>query len=112
MPRVNPPRSRVAAQARSRIHAATYVRHRTDSASVTAQIYSMPDDRETLLRSIAAFEATLAEIRANTLVFASPELLRRLEQIEAAATVLGDSILAATIEKLRLQLTTGKGLDG
>jgi hypothetical protein len=88
------------------------VGHRTDSVSVTAQIYAMLDDRDTLLRSIAAFEATLVEIRTNTHVFASPELLHHLEQIEAAAIMLGDPVLAATIEKLRLQLTTGKGLDG
>jgi hypothetical protein len=80
--------------------------------SVTAQIYPMPDDRDTLLRSIADFDATLVDLRANTIIVASPALLCRLEEIEAAAIALGDPILAATIEKLRLQLATGKGLDG
>jgi hypothetical protein len=71
----------------------------------------MPDDRDTLLRSIEDFEATLVELRTNALVIANPALLSRLKEIETAAIALGDPILAATIEKLRIHLETGKGLD-
>jgi hypothetical protein len=35
-----------------------------------------------------------------------------LEEIGVSATALGDPIINAMIEKMRRQLTTGKGLDG
>jgi hypothetical protein len=72
----------------------------------------MADDRDTLLQSIEDFEATLVELRTNTVVVASPGLLIRLQEIESAANALGDPILAATIEKLRIHLATGRSLDG
>jgi len=72
----------------------------------------MSDDRDTLLQSIEDFEATLVGLRTDTVVVASPGLLSRLKEIEVAASALGDPILAATIEKLRIHLATGKGLDG
>jgi hypothetical protein len=68
--------------------------------------------RDTLLRSIEDFEATLAEFQSNKVVFATPVLLRRLEDLGTSASALGDPILIAVIEKLHRHLTTGKGLDG
>jgi hypothetical protein len=38
--------------------------------------------------------------------------LRRLEEIGVSANALGESTPLAMIEKMRRQLTTGKGLDG
>jgi len=69
-------------------------------------------DRDTLLRTIEDFERTLAEFQSNNVVLATTVLLRRLEEIGVSATALGDPILIAMIEKMRRQLTTGKGLDG
>jgi len=69
-------------------------------------------DRGTLLRTIEDFERTLAEFQSNNVVLATTVLLRRLEEIGVSATALGDPILIAMIEKMRRQLTTGKGLDG
>jgi hypothetical protein len=68
--------------------------------------------RDALLRSIADFETTLAEMQSNNVVLATPVLLRRLEELEVSALSLGDPVLIAMIEKLRRHLTTGKGLDG
>ena len=69
-------------------------------------------DRDALLRTIEDFEATLAEYQSNNVVLATTVLLRRLEEIGVSASALGDPTLIAMIEKLRRQLTTGKGLDG
>ena len=69
-------------------------------------------NRETLLRSIEDFEATLAEMQSNNVVLATPVLLRRLEELETSAAALGDPALIAMLEKLRRVLTEGKGLDG
>jgi hypothetical protein len=69
-------------------------------------------NRDRLLRSIEDFEATLAEFQSNNVVLATPVLLRRLEELEASASALGDPTLIAMIEKLKRHLTTGKGLDG
>jgi hypothetical protein len=69
-------------------------------------------NRETLMRSIEDFEATLAELQSNNVVLATPVLLRRLEELGSSASALGDPALVAMIEKLRRHLTTGKGLDG
>ena len=69
-------------------------------------------DRDTVLRTIEDFEATLAEFQSNNVVLATTVLLRRLDEIGVSATALGDPILIAMIERLRRQLTTGKGLDG
>jgi hypothetical protein len=71
-----------------------------------------PQDRDTLLRSIEDFERTVAEFRSNNVVLSTSVLLRRLEEIGVSATALGDPILNAMVEKLRRELTTGKGLDG
>jgi hypothetical protein len=69
-------------------------------------------NRDTLLRSIEDFEATLAELQSNNAVLATPVLLRRLEELEASTLSLGDPALIAMIEKLRRHLTSSKGLDG
>jgi hypothetical protein len=69
-------------------------------------------NRETLLRTIEDFEATVAEFQSNTVVLATTVLLRRLEEIGVSVNALGDATLIAMIEKLRRHLTTGKGLDG
>lgn len=69
-------------------------------------------DRDTLLRSIENFEATIDEHRANDVVLATQAMLLRLEEIEIVANALGDPVLAAVIEKLRRHLTGGTGLDG
>jgi hypothetical protein len=69
-------------------------------------------DRETMLRTIEDFERTVAEFRRNSVVHSTTVLLRRLEEIGVSATALGDRILNAMIEKMRRELTTGKGLDG
>jgi hypothetical protein len=69
-------------------------------------------DRDTLLRSIEDFEATIAKFQSNNVVLATPVLLRRLEELETSAAALGDSTLIAMLEKLRRVLTEGKGLDG
>ena len=69
-------------------------------------------NRDTLLRLIEDFEATIAELESNNLVLATPVLLRRLEELGSSASALGDPTLIAMIEKLRRHLTTGKGLDG
>jgi len=69
-------------------------------------------DRDTLLRSIEDFERTLVEFQSNNVVLATTVLLRRLEEIGVSANALGDPTLLAMIEKMRRQLTTGKGLDG
>jgi hypothetical protein len=69
-------------------------------------------DRETLLRSIEDFEATLAEFQSNNIVLATPVLLQRLEDLGSSANALGDPVLIAMLEKLRRYLTAGKGLDG
>jgi hypothetical protein len=69
-------------------------------------------NRETLLRTIEDFEATLAEYQSNNVVLATTVLLRRLAEIEASANEFGDPILIAMVEKLQRHLTTGKGLDG
>ncbi len=71
-----------------------------------------PQDRATLLRSIEDFERTLVEFQSNNMVLATTVLLRRLDEIGVSAAALGDPILIAMIERLRRQLTTGKGLDG
>jgi hypothetical protein len=73
---------------------------------------AMNPDRETLLRTIEDFERTVAEFQSNNVVLATTVLLRRLEEIDAAANELGDPVLIAMIEKMRRQLTTGNGLDG
>ena len=69
-------------------------------------------DRDTPLHTIEDFEATLAEFQSNNVVLATTVLLRRLEEIGVSANALGDPTLIAMIEKMRRQLTTGKGLDG
>jgi hypothetical protein len=69
-------------------------------------------NRDTLLRTIEDFERTLAEFQSNNVVLATTVLLRRLEEIGVSANELGDPTLIAMIEKMRRQLTTGKGLDG
>lgn len=69
-------------------------------------------DRDTVLRTIEDFERTVAEFRSNNVVLSTTVLLRRLEEISVAATALGDPILNAMVEKMRRELTTGKGLDG
>jgi hypothetical protein len=69
-------------------------------------------DRDTLLRSIEDFEATLAELQSNNVVLATPVLLRRLDELGSSANALGDRALVAMIEKLGRHVTTGKGLDG
>ena len=69
-------------------------------------------NRDTLLRAIEDFEATLAEFQSNNVVLATPVLLRRLDELASSATELGDPTLIAMTEKLRRHLTTGKGLDG
>jgi hypothetical protein len=69
-------------------------------------------NRDTLLRSIEDFEATIAGFQANNVVLATPVLLRRLEELESSAKALRDPALVALIEKLHRHLTTGKGLDG
>jgi hypothetical protein len=69
-------------------------------------------NRDTLLRSSEDFEATLAELQSNNVVLATLGLLRRLEELEAAANALGNPTLFAMIEKLHRHHTTGKGLDG
>jgi hypothetical protein len=69
-------------------------------------------ERDRLLRTIEDFERTVAESRSNNVVLSTTVLLRRLEEIGASATALGDPILNAMIEKMRRELTTGKGLDG
>jgi hypothetical protein len=69
-------------------------------------------NRDALLYSIEDFEATLAELQSNNVVLATPVLLRRLEELETSAGELGDPILGAMIEKLRRQITAGRGLDG
>ncbi len=71
-----------------------------------------PQDRATLLRSIEDFERTLVEYQSNNVVLATTVLLRRLDEIGVSAAALGDAALIAMIERLRRQLTTGKGLDG
>jgi|SRR5450755_1992668 hypothetical protein len=50
----------------------------------------MARDRETMLRTIEDFEATLAEFQSNNVVLATTVLLRRLAEIEASAHELGD----------------------
>lgn len=69
-------------------------------------------DRDTLLRTIEDFERTLTEFQSNNVVLATTVLLRRLDEIGVSATQLDDPLLMAMIDKLRRQLTTGKGLDG
>jgi hypothetical protein len=69
-------------------------------------------DRAALLCSIEDFEATLAKLQSNNVVLATPVLLRRLEELGLSANALGDPILLAMIEKLRRQVTDGRGLDG
>jgi gamma-glutamyl:cysteine ligase YbdK (ATP-grasp superfamily) len=69
-------------------------------------------DRDTVLRTIEDFEATLTEFQSNNVVLATTVLLRRLAEIEASAHELGDPILIAMVEKLLRHLATGKGLDG
>jgi hypothetical protein len=69
-------------------------------------------DRDTLLRTIEDFEATLVEFQSNNVVLATTVLLRRLAEIEASAHELGDPILIAMVEKLQRHLTTGNVLDG
>jgi hypothetical protein len=69
-------------------------------------------NRDTLLRSIENFEATIAKLQSNNLVLATPVLLRRIEELASSANSLGDPILIAMIEKLRRHLTSSKGLDG
>lgn len=71
-----------------------------------------PQDRATLLRSIDDFERTLVEYQLNNVVLATTVLLRRLDEIGVSADALGDPALIAMVERLRRQLTTGKGLDG
>ena len=46
-------------------------------------------NRDTLLRSIEDFEATLAEVQSNNIVLATPVLLRRLEALPPVAWVRG-----------------------
>jgi hypothetical protein len=67
-------------------------------------------NRDTLLRSIEDFEATLAELQSNNIVLATPVLLQRLEELGASASLLGDPTLIAIIEKLHRHLTTGRAL--
>jgi hypothetical protein len=55
---------------------------------------------------------SVAEFQSNNVVLATTVLLRRLEEIDDAVKQLGDPVLIAMIEKMRRQLTTGKGLDG
>jgi hypothetical protein len=69
-------------------------------------------DRDTLLRTIEDFEATLAEFQSNNVVLATTVLLRGLAEIGASANEFGDPFLIATVEKMRRQLATGNGLDG
>jgi hypothetical protein len=69
-------------------------------------------ERDKLLRTIEDFERTLTEFQSNNVVLATTVLQRRLEEIGVSATALGDPVLIAMIEKMRRQLTTGKGLDG
>jgi hypothetical protein len=69
-------------------------------------------DRDTLLRTIEDFERTIVEYQSNNVVLATTVLLRRLEEIGVSAKAIGDPTLIAMIEKMRRQLTTGKGLDG
>lgn len=69
-------------------------------------------NRDTLMRSIEDFDATIAELQSNNLVLATPVLLQRLEELGSSASALGDPILIGMIEKLRRHLTAGKGLDG
>jgi hypothetical protein len=69
-------------------------------------------ERGRLLRTIEDFERTVAESRSNNVVLSTTVLLRRLEEIGVSATALGDPILNAMIEKMRRELTSGKGLDG
>ena len=69
-------------------------------------------ERDRLLRTIEDFERTVAEFRSNNVVLSTTVLSRRLEEIVVSATALGDPILNAMIEKMRRELTTGKGLDG
>jgi len=69
-------------------------------------------DRDTVLRTIEDFERTVAEFRSNNAVLSTTVLLRRLEEIGVSVTALGDPILNAMVEKMRRELTTGKGLDG
>jgi hypothetical protein len=69
-------------------------------------------NRETLMRSIEDFEATLAKFQSNNVVLATPVLLRRLEELETSAAALGDPTLIAMLEKLRRVLTEGKAFDG
>jgi hypothetical protein len=40
-------------------------------------------NRETLMRSIEDFEATLAKFQSNNVVLATPVLLRRLEELDS-----------------------------
>ena len=64
-------------------------------------------NRDTLLRSIEDFEATLAKLQSNNVVLATPVLLRRLEELGLSASALGDPILSGMIVRLRRHLTTG-----
>ena len=66
----------------------------------TASSVMAESDRETLLRTIEDFEATLTEFQSNNVVLATTVLLRRLAEIEASAHELGDPILVAMVEKL------------
>jgi len=55
---------------------------------------------------------SVADFQSNNVVLTTTVLLRRLEEIDVAVNELGDPVLIAMIEKMRRQLTTGKGLDG
>ncbi len=65
-----------------------------------------------VLAGLEDFDRTVAQLCAANVVLATPVLLRRLDELEAAARSVGDPVAIAIGERLRRQLVNGRGLDG